>query len=173
MKILNVLVIICGITAFTNCAHYNKKDNSENENASIWRDHNVKDSASFYASKEACNKIIGTLKITSRLHKNLLEKDVFGGGMSSRWLEIRKDSIFYYTPTGEIADQGKCSCKNGILKVDWKKRYKDQMKYNIYFNSSDFVELRYYDYPYSFDTFEYDTSKEPTNPTKIIGTLIK
>jgi len=171
MKKLNMFITLFGILFFVTCANSKKTKNANSKIASEWRDNNAIDSASFYSTSESCSKIIGKLKIKSRLHKNLLKKGVFEGGMSSRWFEIRKDSIFYFAPNGEIADRGKCNCKNGVLKVDWHTRFNRPMEYKIHFNSSDFVELRYYDFPFSFDTFEYDTTQKPTNPTKLIGVM--
>lgn len=138
---------------------------------SVWRDNNGPDSCSFYAKDIVCEKIIGKLEIKSRLHKGTLEKGIFEGGMSSRWLEISKKSIMYFAPNGEIADKGDCSCSEGILKIDWEKGDNLPEEVTIYFNSSDFVELRYYDYPFSFNTLQYDSLRKPNNPTKIIGTI--
>jgi hypothetical protein len=138
---------------------------------SIWRDKNGIDSCSFYTKEETCEKIIGKLSIISRLHKGLLEKDIFEGGMSSRWFEIEKDSIKYFKPSGEIADRGTCNCNNGILAIDWETGDGLPKECEIYFNSNQSVELRYYDYPYNFNTFEFDTTKAPKNPTKILGNM--
>jgi hypothetical protein len=91
--------------------------------------------------------------------------------MSSRWFQISKDSIIYFAPNGEIEDKGNCSCSEGILKIDWEKGDNLPEKATIYFNSPDFVELRYYDYPFSFNKLQYDSLKSPNNPTKIIGTI--
>jgi len=91
--------------------------------------------------------------------------------LSSRWLEISKESITYHDPDGNVTDNGKCHCKNGILKINWMVRYDKSMIYEIHFNSKDTVELRYHDYPYSFDTFDYDRTKEATNPTKLLGII--
>lgn len=171
MKKIEVFILFFGAFLLITCANSKKLSNNNTKQLSEWRDNNKADSVSFYTSIESCNKIIGKLKIKSRLHKNLIEKGVFEGGMSSRWLEIKKDSIIYFTPNGEIADRGRCDCKDGILNVNWEVRYNRPMEYKIHFNSKDFVELRYYDYPFSFDTFTYDTSKDPINPTKIIGII--
>ncbi|WCO00249.1 hypothetical protein [Psychroserpens ponticola] len=171
MKKIDIFIIICGLFLFAACKNEKEANDGKNESFSEWRDNNEIDSISFYNSNDSCNKIIGKLNVKSRLHKNLMEKGIFGGGMSSRWLEIKKDSITYFAPNGEIADRGKCNCENGVLKVNWEVRYSRQIEYKIHFNSKDFVELRYYDYPFSFDTFEYDTTKDPTNPTKVIGTM--
>ena len=138
---------------------------------SEWRDNDGADSCSYYSEDELCNKIIGKLEIKSRLHKSALENGVFEGGMSSRWLEIGTDSIIYYTPSGEIADRGDCSCSNGTLIIDWEKGDNLPENAKIYFKSPDFVELRYYDFPFSFKTMQYDSLKEKSNPTKIIGTI--
>lgn len=91
--------------------------------------------------------------------------------MSSRWLEIKKDSIKYYTPNGEIDDRGKCSCSNGKLKINWEKGDNLPEEATVHFNSKDFVELRYYDFPFYFSTLHYDTLKTKSNATKIIGTI--
>jgi hypothetical protein len=171
MKKTVLFLVLITIALITSCVNSKKTSDSINENASEWRDNNEVDSVSFYAANASCDKIIGKLKMKSRLHKNLMETGVFGGGMSSRWFEIKKDSIVYFAPDGEIADRGSCQCQNGILKVNWDVRYDEQMEYIIHFNSKDFVELRYYYYPFSFDTFTYDMTKPPTNPTKIIGTI--
>ncbi|MDX1279521.1 hypothetical protein, partial [Oceanihabitans sediminis] len=74
MSKLNIFIIICGMLIFANCANSKKQNKIESENSSIWRDNNEKDSISFYSSNESCEKIIGKLKIKSRLHKNLMEK---------------------------------------------------------------------------------------------------
>lgn len=165
-----LIIIICSVFIISACAN-SKKSNITKEATSEWRNNNEIDSKPFYSLNESCHQIIGKLKIKSRLHKNLMEKNIFGGGVSSRWLEITKNSITYFTPNGAIADQGICHCENGILTVNWEIRYKRQMEYKIHFNTINAVELRYYDYPYSFDTFSYDMSKEPINPTKIIGSI--
>ncbi|QHI36623.1 hypothetical protein IMCC3317_19860 [Kordia antarctica] len=162
--------LLFGIFIVISCANSNKL-NVNAEKSSEWRDNNGVDTKSFYTSSELCEKIIGKFKIRSRLHKNALEKDVFNGGMSSRWLEIGKDSIIYYTPYGEVADSGLCNCKDDVLTINWNVRYDRQIEYKIHFNSADTLELRYYDYPYSLDTFSYDKTKEPTNPTKLIGIM--
>ncbi|WP_152973360.1 hypothetical protein [Lacinutrix mariniflava] len=167
MKIIMFLSISI-MFLFFNCGNVKQ---SNNEQFSEWRDNNGIDSASFYPSNEACNKIIGKLKIKSRLHKNLMDEGVFGGGMSSRWYTINEDSIKYYNPNGVVADHGECNCENGILKIDWKVRFNRRIEYIIHFNSENFVELRYYDYPFSFDTFTSDTLKKPNNPTKVIGVM--
>ncbi|MCT4562120.1 MAG: hypothetical protein N4A41_12175 [Crocinitomicaceae bacterium] len=138
---------------------------------SEWRDNDGADSCSYFSKKVACENIIGKLNIRSRLHKGALENGVFEGGMSSRWLEIEENSIVYYAPDGKIADKGSCNCSDGVLKVNWEKGDNLPAKAEIYFNSESFVELRYYDYPFSFDTFTYDTLKPKNNPTKIIGTI--
>lgn len=138
---------------------------------SEWRDNNGPDSCSYYTKDESCKKLIGKLQIKSRLHKGALENGVFEGGMSSRWLEITKNSIIYYTPNGEISDKGDCVCSEGILKIEWEKGDNLPDEATIYFNSQDFVELRYYDFPFSFSTLQYDTLSEPNNPTKIVGTI--
>ncbi|PHR24532.1 MAG: hypothetical protein COA38_16385 [Fluviicola sp.] len=138
---------------------------------SEWRDNDGPDSCSYFSKDEMCEMVIGKLNIRSRLHKGVLENGVFEGGMSSRWLEIEENTISYYTPNGEIADKGNCSCSEGILKIEWEKGDNLPEEANIYFNSEDFVELRYYDYPFSFSTFKYDTLKPKNNPTKIIGTI--
>lgn len=68
---------------------------------SEWKDHNGKDFCAFYSEEKACDKFMGKLAIITRLHKGALEKDVFEGGMSSRWLEIKDKSITYFKPSGE------------------------------------------------------------------------
>jgi len=138
---------------------------------SEWRDHDGADSCSYYSSGSSCSKILGKLKIMSRMHKGFAEKDVFGGGVSSRWLEIEEKKITYFDPQGNIADEGKCSCKKGVLKVDWKKGDNLPTEATIYFRNQDTVELRYYDYPFDIMSFAYDTTKPKTNPTKIFGTM--
>jgi len=138
---------------------------------SEWRDKNGVDSCSIYFENELCQKIIGKLIINSRLHKGAFEKDVFEGGVSSRWLEISKDSIKYYTPSGDLADAGKCSCDRGILKISWENGANLPKEATIYFNSPNFVELRYYDYPFSFNTMLYDSLQKKNNPTKIVGII--
>lgn len=166
MKLFYIL-ILCSLIS---CANSNKLK-LDTVQSSEWRDNNGVDNKSFYPSPESCEKIIGKFKIITKLHKNSMEKDIFNGGMSSRWFEIRRDSIKYYTPHGEVADSADCSCKDGILAINWKVRYNRKIEYIIHFNSADTLELRYYDYPYSLDTFSYDKTKEPTNPTKIVGII--
>jgi hypothetical protein len=139
---------------------------------SEWRDNNGPDKCSFYSESESCEKIIGRLMIRSRLHKNLFEPGIFEGGMSSRWFDIKTDSIFYYAPKGNISDKGRCYCSNGILKVEWEIGQGLPKEATIYFNDAQSAEFRYYDYPYSFDTFQYDTTKSATNPTKIMGQIV-
>jgi hypothetical protein len=138
---------------------------------SEWRDHNGEDKCSYYSSKTSCSKILGKLRIMSRMHKGFAEKDVFGGGMSSRWLEIEKNRITYFDPQGNISDEGTCSCENGVLNVKWKKGDNVPEKATIYFRDQDTVELRYYDYPFDIMKFAYDTTRPKTNPTKIFGTI--
>lgn len=140
---------------------------------SEWRDHNGADSCSYYSPKETCPNIIGKLNIITRLHKNILEEGVFEGGMSSRWLEIEKNSITYYTPSGKMADRGTCQCKNGQMKIKWEIGDNLPKEATVYFSSPDTVELRYYDFPFDFNNFSYDKSEKPTNPTKILGTIEK
>ena len=139
--------------------------------SSEWKDHNGPDRCSYYTKTESCAKLIGKLKILSRLHKNMLEEGVFEGGMSSRWMEIEKGSASYYKPNGELADEGTCSCKDGVLKIDWKKGDHVPEESTIYFRSADTVELRYYDHPFNFASLQYDKSKPATNPTKILGII--
>lgn len=115
--------------------------------------------------------MVGKLSIESRLHKNALEDVVFAGGISRRWLEIKQDSIIYYNPKGEIEDQGSCECIDGKIKITWEVGNNLPKEALVYFNSADRVELRYYDYPFSFNTFQYDSIKEKNNPTKIIGII--
>ncbi|EDP97747.1 hypothetical protein U8527_05335 [Kordia algicida OT-1] len=165
-----IIVFIIGVMIVIGCVN-SKKVQVSTSKSSEWRDHNAAEGKPFYNSKEACKKVLGTLDVISRLHKNSLEENVFNGGMSSRKYVIIKDTITYYTPYGEIANIGSCSCKDRTLTVDWKEQYKRTIKYQIYFNSADTVELRYYDYPYSMDTFTYDKTKAPNNPTKILGVM--
>lgn len=153
------------------CAGQNTVKRDLCETSSEWRDHNGSDSCSYYAKEESCDKIIGRLHIQSRLHKNTLTDGVFEGGMSSRWLEIGENSITYFKPSGEVADKGKCQCKNGKLKTNWEFGDNLPEECDIYFNDANSVELRYHDYPYDFNTFSYDTTKPQSNPTKIIGII--
>jgi len=120
---------------------------------SEWRDHNGIDSCSFYSAAESCDKALGKLKIISRLHKNSLEEGVFEGGMSSRWLEISRDSIFYFAPIGDVADRGSCTCKDGMFHFEWEHGVHLPTEAEIHFNDSTFIELRYYDYPFNFHSF--------------------
>jgi len=138
---------------------------------SIWRDKNGADSCSYFSKEESCKHLTGKLSILSRLHKHFIDKNVFEGGMSSRWFQISDDSISYFTPAGEIADRGACQCKNGVLTIDWEIGEGLPKKAEVYFNSPDFVELRYFDYPFSMNTFRFDTLKTPDNPTKMVGTI--
>jgi hypothetical protein len=147
----------------------NDTNNKKCQHKSEWRDNNGLDSCSFYSSKETCTKIIGKLNIKSRLHKN--KEGVFEGGISSRWLVITKDSIIYFSPTGEVADRGKCKCEDGKLTVNWAIGDNLPEKAIIHFNNPKYVELRYYDYPFSFNRLEYDSTKTKSNPTKIIGEM--
>lgn len=138
---------------------------------SEWRDKNGPDSCSYYSESETCDQLYGKLEISSRLHKNAFEKDVFSGGMSSRWLVINEETIEYYSPSGDIADKGTCTCKNGKLKISWEKGENLPEEAIVYFNSPDNVELRYYDFPYSMNNFQYDKASDKINPTKIVGIL--
>ncbi|WP_300661833.1 hypothetical protein [Fluviicola sp.] len=142
------------------------------EESSEWRDHNGPDFCSYYSQMSTCDKVKGRINIISRLHKGALEKGVFGGGLSSRWFEIKKGSIVYFEPSGEIADKGTCSCENGVLKIDWELGDNVPEECAVYFNSPDTVEFRYYDYPFRFNSLQYDSLKPKTNPTKILGVLI-
>ena len=139
---------------------------------SEWRDHDGPDDCSFFHKTASCDRIIGKLMIRSRLHKNLFEPGVFKGGISSRWFEIKDDSIYYYSPNGTIAGKGQCSCLNAVLTIKWEIGTGLPEEAIIHFNDQENVELRYYDYPYSFDTFEYDTTQSATNPTKFIGRIV-
>lgn len=165
-----VLIVTLAIFALIGCKS-NSKDNPICSEHSEWRDNNGADSCSYFSTSETCKHIIGKLNIQSRLHKGAFENAVFTGGMSSRWLEIAEDSIIYYAPDGKIADRGSCTCSDGILKIDWDKGDHLPEVADVHFNSENFVELRYYDYPFSFSTFQYDTLKPKNNPTKIIGTI--
>jgi hypothetical protein len=162
------LLIVLSVVFLIGCKGNNQNVCVEH---SEWRDNNGPDSCSYYSENETCKKLIGKLEIKSRLHKNSLDNGIFEGGMSSRWLEIKKDSITYYTPNGEIDDRGKCNCSNGKLKIDWEKGDNLPEEATVHFNSKDFVELRYYDFPFYFNTLKYDTLKTKSNPTKIIGTI--
>ena len=163
-------IIFCSLYA---CDSDNNKSISNKvcEESSIWRDNNSSDKCSFYDDGAACDKIIGKLEVISRLHKGALDPGVFEGGMSSRWYQITKSKITYYTPSGDMADQGSCNCSDGLLTVDWKNRFNRKMEYKIYFNSKDQVELRYFDYPFDFNILQYDSASAPNNPTKILGTI--
>lgn len=164
------LIITLSILTLVGCNSNNGNRGICNEK-SEWRDKNGVDSCSFFSEVELCNKIIGKLEIKSRLHKNAFENGIFEGGISSRWLVIKKDSIKYFAPSGEITDKGSCSCSNGKLKIDWENGDNLPEEAIIYFNSADFVELRYYDFPFSFNTLQYDSLKSPNNPTKIVGII--
>ena len=162
-------VVICAIT-FIGCKSSSKvrtlcTDHSE------WRDNDGPDSCSYFSEAETCKNIIGKLNVRSRLHKGALENGVFEGGMSSRWLQIEENSITYYAPDGKVADKGSCSCSDGVLKIGWEKGDNLPEEADIYFNSENFVELRYYDYPFSFNSLKYDTLQPKNNPTKIIGII--
>jgi len=138
---------------------------------SIWRNHNDLDSCSFYSEDQRCEVLQGHMRIIANLYKGALEKEVFEGTLSSRWFEIDESTIRYYKPNGELADEGECHCKNGTLTVKWKERFHRPIQYLIHFNSRDTVELRYFDYPYDLNTFQYDSTKRANNPTKILGVL--
>ena len=166
ISIKSILLIL--IFTLIGCENTNSKVCNYN---SEWRDKNGVDSCNYYPESELCSRIVGKLVIKSRLHKNSLENGVFEGGISSRWLKIDKDSIKYYKPSGEIADRGSCNCSDGELKIVWEKGLNLPVNAQVYFNSSDLVELRYYDYPFSFNTLDYDSSKGKTNPTKITGLM--
>ncbi len=169
IKGINLVLIVLMLTC---CVNTNNAK-VQNEKGSEWRDNNSVDNKPFYNSKESCQMIIGKINIISRLHKNFIEKGVFGGGMSSRWLEVDQDSIKFYASDGEVADRGSYRCENGILKVDWEIRHNKIIEYKIHFNSKDTIELRYYDYPYNFDDFSYDKTKKPNNPIKVLGVFKK
>lgn len=141
------------------------------ETNSIWRNHNVPDSCSFYSEDQRCKVIQGHMRIIANLYRGALEEEVFEGTLSSRWFEIEESQIRYYKPNGDLADEGECSCKNGTLTIRWKERYHRPMQYLIYFNSKDTVELRYLDYPFSLKTFQYDSTKRANNQTKILGIM--
>lgn len=141
------------------------------DTTSIWRDHNGVDSCSFYSEDQRCKQIIGRFNVITRLHKGALEKDIFGGGQSSRWYEIEESRIRYYKPNGDVADEGNCNCKDGILSVKWESSNQKTVQYQIYFNTPDQLELRYFDYPFDFNTFQYDSTKRANNPTKILGVM--
>lgn len=143
------------------------------DESSEWRDHNGPDNCSYYSDKESCSRILGKLNMISRLHKGTLEKGVFEGGLSSRWFEIKDKSIVYFKASGEIADKGQCDCKDGILKINWESGANLPEESRIYFRSADSVELRYYDYPFDFMALRYDSLKPKTNPTKILGVILR
>lgn len=173
MKFISAIILIIAICSCNNLddpAHEHEKQLCEE--SSEWRDHNGPDFCSYYDKTESCNNLNGRINILSRLHKGTLEKGVFEGGMSSRWFEIEKRSIVYFKPSGEIADKGKCTCKNGVLKIDWELGDNVPEECTVYFRSADTVELRYYDYSFDFNRLQYDTLKPKTNPTKILGVLI-
>lgn len=163
-------ILIFSLFYLTGCNGKPIKRNICNKH-SEWRDNNGIDSCSYFSDGESCDKILGKLEIKSRLHKGALEKDIFEGGMSHRWFEITKDSISYYKSIDEITDKGSCNCSNGKLKINWENGNNVPKEAIIYFNSPDFVELRYYDYPFSMNTFQYDSTLEQNNPTKIIGII--
>ena len=146
-------------------------ENKPCEASSTWRDHNGPDNCSYYSPEESCDKILGKMTVVSRLHKGLLEKDVFEGGVSSRWFVVKKNSITYYKPSGEIADEGSCNCNNGLLKINWQNGKNVPEAALIHFNSPDTVELRYYDFPLKPNSFQPDTTKSKNNPTKILGVM--
>ncbi|MNK05529.1 hypothetical protein D3C87_234120 [compost metagenome] len=164
-----LLIVLIPFSFMQSCTENTKRTVCTEQ--SIWRDNDGADSCSYYSTNESCEKVLGKLMIRSRLHKDLLENKIFEGGLSSRWLEIGKDSIHYFTPDGELVDKGSCHCANGIMKIDWKIGENLPEECEIYFNSADFVELRYYDHPFNFNVFEYETEKKADNPTKIIGTI--
>lgn len=164
---LFLLIVICSCKSSGDNTFENNRQLCDK--TSEWRDHDGPDSCSYYDNIQVCKKLNGRLNIISRLHKGALEKGVFEGGMSSRWLEIKKESIVYFKPSGEIADKGTCSCENGVLKIDWESGANLPEKATVYFRSADTVELRYYDYPFSFNNLKYDSLKPKTNPTKILG----
>lgn len=146
-------------------------ENKRCEDSSEWRDHNGPDNCSYYSSEESCDKIRGKMAIITQLHKGFLEKDVFEGTISNRWFDIKGNSVIYYEPSGEIIDNGNCNCMDGILKIKWKNGKNVPAKAQIHFNSSDTVELRYYDFPMNFRKHSMDTTKSKTNPTKILGVM--
>lgn len=88
---------------------------------------------------------------------------------------IRRDSAFYLNVYGEVLDNGACECVNGVLTVAWHKILSRPVEYQIHFNDSVQVELRYYDHKKDLDYyFSGDTSLLtglPDNPTKIVGTI--
>lgn len=110
--------------------------------SSEWKDHNGPENCSYYSDTESCSKILGKLNMISRLHKSTLEEGVFEGGVSSRWFEIKDQSIVYFKPSGEIADRGKCNCKDGILKINWESGANLPEESRIYFRSADSVESK-------------------------------
>lgn len=165
-----IITISLALFVLVGCANELRKRDLCEEH-SEWRDNNGADSCSYYSNEESCNKILGKFEIKSRVHKGAYEKDVFNGGQSSRWLIIKEKSIEYYDPSGEIADKGTCNCEKGKLNIKWEKGDNLPERATIYFNSPDFVELRYYDYPFSMGDIQYDKSKRKNNPTKIIGTI--
>lgn len=162
--ILGVLLVSCGINR-----------NAQNED-SIWRDEGIRDKDSKYNVAQRCEKIRGTIEYKSILHKGFLEPNVFNGMIVMNTLEITEDSAYYRDIYGNIKDQGRCECQNGILSIYWEILFKRTIEYEVYFNSRKSVELRYFDYfkdtDYYFTADSSYLKGEPNNPTKISGELI-
>jgi len=142
---------------------------------SIWRDPGVKDGPSFYPKEVSCDKILRELQYQAILHKGFSEENIFNGMIVQNSMLIEKDSAYYINVYGEVLDRGACSCRSGILTVDWQLVLRRSIAYEIHFNDSTQAELRYFDYKKDLDYyFSGDTSLlsgMPDNPTKIVGTM--
>ncbi len=142
---------------------------------SIWRDPGVKDEPSFYSKEVSCDKILGELQYQAILHKGFSDENIFNGMIVQNSMIIRKDSAFYRNVYGEVLDNGVCACLDGVLTVSWNQVLRRSIDYQIHFNDSAQVELRYFDYRKDLDYyFSGDSSLLkglPDNPTKIVGMM--
>ncbi len=142
---------------------------------SIWRDAGVADKKSKYKPEKRCDKIIGTIKYNTVVHKGFIEPDIFNGMVLMNSMKITTDSAYYLDMYGTIKDKGSCNCENGILTVDWLLLFNRTIDYEIYFNSKKSIELRYFDYYKDLNYYITGDSSylvgTPNNPTKIIGTV--
>lgn len=155
----NYWILILGlISCCFSCGESNECKKDICENHSIWRDHDGADSCSYYSPEKTCEVLQGKLVIQSKLTKGRYTPGVFEGGISSRWFQINKDSIFYFKPNGTVADSGKLTWENGTLLLHWKNGKALPNKAEVYFKNKDQFELRYF---------------QSSRPTKFVGKVIQ
>ena len=147
------------------------------ETSSIWADDGKADTQPFYSPEESCERIIGTIEWEYVLYKGFNTEGVFGGLGAMNYFEIRQDSAFYKGVNGNYLDRGICHCQDGKLTVHWTEKLGRKITYQLHFEDSITVELRYFDYK---KNMEYLLSGDTTlltgemdNPTKVRGKILE